>query len=372
MAFQLAHYSQQDPQWKNIKIGSSSETIGRVGCALTSVAMLLSGYGYGETPASLNKKLKQNGGFMGAAIVWGTVSVVRPQVKFENIVICRDSDAPLSAINASLAAGQPVLVEVDNSPAAGLQTHWVVLYAKKGDDYLMLDPWPYPPDDGEVLLTPRFSHGRSLKRSITALVWYECTTEGGTVELPVESGLTLKVSAAAEAGLRLRSQPGVDSDTLAIEAAGTPLAVIEPQAGAEGKIGAYGQWLQVRDAQGREGYVAAWYVEKVEAAAPAAETGAGPGESEAEPEKPPKPKREVRQKLTVVVSQSVGPNGLRLRKKPALDGALLAVEPAGAKLTVLEKAEKARPKIGREGQWLNVRDPQGRRGYVMAQYVGEA
>ena len=48
MAFNLVYLSQQDPQWKNdtLGFGDAGDTIGYVGCALTSVAMLLSGYGF--------------------------------------------------------------------------------------------------------------------------------------------------------------------------------------------------------------------------------------------------------------------------------------------------------------------------------------
>ena len=50
MSFKLVNYSQQDPQWKNdiLGFGDHNDTIGYVGCALTAVAMLLSGHGYDE------------------------------------------------------------------------------------------------------------------------------------------------------------------------------------------------------------------------------------------------------------------------------------------------------------------------------------
>ena len=57
MPYSLVNYSQRDPAWKALKMGKSSETIGNVGCALTTVAMLLSGHGYPETPKTLNAKL---------------------------------------------------------------------------------------------------------------------------------------------------------------------------------------------------------------------------------------------------------------------------------------------------------------------------
>ncbi len=260
MSFNLVNYSQQDPAWKSVKIGKSSETIGHVGCALTSVAMLVSGHGYPETPKTLNAKLKARGGFVDAAIIWGAVTSIYPQIVYRSLVLCRDTAAPLAQIDASIAKGQPVLVEVDSSPKAGLQTHWVALYKKQGDDYLMLDPWPHPTESGqEVLLMPRYSHGKPLKKSITAAVFYECVQSGSgdsdattTTEptTPTEPGTYVKIPVTVESGLRLRTAPTTASDTVAIEPPGADLLVIEPVNVALPKIGVYDQWIKVRDGQG--------------------------------------------------------------------------------------------------------------------------
>ncbi len=66
-------------------------------------------------------------------------------------------------------------------------------------------------------------------------------------------------------GLRLRSQATIASDTIAFEEPGALLSVLETEAAARLKIGVNDQWLQVRDANGRAGYVAAWYVEEAPA-----------------------------------------------------------------------------------------------------------
>jgi len=394
MSFSLVNYSQQDPAWKSDKIGSSSETIGHVGCALTSVAMLVSGHGYPETPKTLNAKLKTRGGYVDAAIIWGAVTSLYPQVTYRNLVLCRDTAAPLSQIDAYLAKGQPVLVEVDSSPKAGLQTHWVVLYKKQGDDYLMLDPWPYPTESGqEVSLMPRYSHGKPLKKSISAIVFYECLQSGsgdssGTATTkpasPDEPGTYVKVPVTVASGLRLRSGPTTASDTVAIEPPGALLRVTEPVDVALPKIGVYDQWIKIRDEAGRDGYVAAWYVEKGTTVPPVEDGGEAGGATETEtvpesgstpepvpvpqpePEPTPQPAAET---LTVYVLQSVGTAGLRLRKTPSLGGALVAVEKAGVSLTVLEPAEQAKPKIGVKGKWLHVSDPKRLQGYVAADYV---
>ena len=106
MPFQLVNISQQDPRWKNTGLGfGKNSTIGAYGCAMTSVCMWLSGFGYPETPDTLNTKLKQRGGFVQDAIVWGAVSAIYPKVKYKNLVLCRDTDAPIDAISGAIAAG---------------------------------------------------------------------------------------------------------------------------------------------------------------------------------------------------------------------------------------------------------------------------
>lgn len=265
MSFNLVHLSQQDPQWKNLKLGNSNLTIGSYGCALTAVAMYLSGFGYAEDPASLNSKMKSRGGFVDAAIVWGAVGAIYANIRFKNLLICTDTDAPIDMIGNSTAAGQPVLLQVDSSPSAGLQTHWVVAYQKMGKDFLVLDPWPYPSDKDAVSLMARYSHGKELKQSISAAVFYQCLVAGSSdgtavVETPTD-GYYVRVVASLEAGLRLRSQPTTASDTLTVEPALTNLKVLETEAGARAKVGVQDQWLQVRDPNGMQGYVAAWFVE---------------------------------------------------------------------------------------------------------------
>ncbi len=401
MPFQLTNYSQQDPQWKNDRLGfgDPNETIGFFGCALTCVAMVSSGHGFPETPKTLNQKLKNTNGYVSAAIVWGALSSIHPQIKTKPLILCADTDAPLAQIDAAIAAGQPVIVQVDQGPAAGLQNHWVVLYKKQGADYLMLDPWPHPTESGqEVLLAPRYAHGQSLAHTITAVVMYECLTSGGgaipapppapsgaeVVPAPVpptgttSTGKFIQVIADAPAGLRLRSQPTTESATLAIEPPLTRLEILE--LGDEAKIGAANKWIRARDPAGVEGYVAAWFVEKA-AAAPApsgAEVPAPtPPTPAPAPPAPPAPEpvtpapSPAQPKFTVVVSGTVGSSGLRLRKAPSLAGALLAIEKAGTKLSVLEPAAAAKAKIGTQ-QWLSVRDPKGRRGFVLGQFVAPA
>ncbi|HJS18701.1 MAG TPA: SH3 domain-containing protein [Anaerolineales bacterium] len=399
MAFNLVYLSQDDPQWKNdtLGFGEAGDTIGFVGCALTSIAMLLSGYGYPETPQTLNQKLKDKKGFVSAGIRWDVVSQVHPQVKLRENIRCETTDAPLGKIDAALNAGQPVVVRVDASPNPGLQWHYVLLYARKGDDYLMLDPWPYQPGTAkEDFLMKRYSQGRLLRQAIQHVLLYEAAGSGApiptpstenTTPTPTDGGVYARVMDSVTWGLNIRSSTNTSSleNVVASVRAGTQLRLLNPNEA--GKIGSAGQWVRVREPSGREGFAAAWYLEKIggtapapvpqPAPAPANETPATPTAPAPLPPTPPintdTPSTPMAPpdsgKLTLVVSEAVGTSGLRLRKSPSMSGALLMVVRAGTRLVVMEPEGKARRKIGKANQWIYVREPGGKRGYVGAEYV---
>lgn len=386
MSFKLVYYSQQDPQWKKdiLGFGDPGDTIGYVGCALTSVAMLLSGHGYSETPKTLNQKLKNVDGFVSAGIRWAAVSQLYPNVALKAFIPCSTSDAPLAQINAALAAGQPAIVQVDSSPADGIQTHWVVLYGKKGDDYLMLDPWPYQTDiTKEDLLMKRYAQGRMLKRAISHVILYEAYGSGGPIATPSTptttpastSGDCARVKDSVTWGLNIRSS--VDTSSMSNVVGTVPAGIVLTLLESDGlsKVGAVNQWVRVRTPSGREGFAAAWYLENVPGTAPASTTGTTTSPASETPATPattsttPSTKEEKEDKLIVVVSSAVGTSGLRLRKTPSKGGALIAVLKAGSHLTVLDPAQKAKAKIGKANQWLYVRTSGNQRGYVSAEYV---
>jgi hypothetical protein len=368
MSFTPNYLSQRDPLWADEMLGfDDTVTIGTDGCALNCLVMLVNGYGFTETPSTMNRKLKDMGsgnGFLGSLIVWSGLTRAFPKIAFQRIIICRDQPAPISDINASLAAGQPLLVEIDRSPSSGLQTHWVVLYARQGDDYLMLDPWPLPPDSAPVALGSRYAAGRPLSELITAVVWYQASGETPPPPTPAPGeGLYVRVQAAVTAGLRLRTAPTTSSNTLTTEPPGALLLCLESEAVALPKIGVMNQWLNVSDQAGLQGYVAAWYVEKEGEPAP---TPTPVPEPTPEPVPVPQPSPGA---MIVSVLASVGSVGLRLRSQPNTNSSTITILNAGQELTVLEPAAQASPKIGQMNQWLNVEDSNGDTGYVAAWYV---
>ena len=378
MAFELVYYSQQDNQWKNDILGSGEpgDTIGYVGCALTSVAMLLSGHGYTINPKRLNQRLKEVRGFSDANIIWGKVNDIYPNVTLKAYIPCATSDAPLAQIDASIAAGQPAIVMVDSSPVAGPQTHWVVLYAREGPDYLMLDPVPYQPDiTRKTYMMPRYAQGKTLERAIQHVILYEVFGSGGPIPIPgttdthhsqpttgsVSGGAYARVRSDVTAGLNIRSSIDTSSraNVLATVPAGTDLLIVETDGAS--KIGAINQWIRVRDAQGHEGYAAAWYLEKVPGAkpVPVTEPTPEPVPSGAEtPASAPAPAPEPTKLLVRVKS-----GGAKIYKT-ASKGQVVSTEKSGARLVVVEAANKAASKIGVAGKWITVKATNGSRGYV--------
>lgn len=364
MSFTPNHLSQCDPRWAGEQLGfDNTVTIRTDGCALTCLSMLVNGYGFNETPDTLNQKLKVMGpgvGFIGGMIVWGSLTRAFPGIVYQNIVLWDSPPAALDLIDASLNSGQPVVVEIDESPAPGVQNHWVVLYAKQGNDYLMLDPWPYPPDNQATTLISRYGFGREPQDFIVAAVWYMAQGSATPSTPPSGPGFYVQVPVSLITGLNLRSAASTDGNLITRESAGSWLKVLELSEVAQAKIGVQDQWLNVQDPQGNVGYVAAWYLQSSSQPAPAPTP---------QPMPSPAPQPPSSSALTVIVLPSVGEGGLHLRDQPSTAGNLITSEATGTLLNVLEPTGSALAKIGVLDQWLNVSDGSEKTGYVAAWYV---
>jgi hypothetical protein len=288
-------------------------------------------------------------------------------MQLKSFVLCRTQPAPIAPIDASIAAGKPVVVELDQSHAAGLQNHWVVLAQRRGDDYLMHDPWPSPAESGGASLMARYGFAGLPEQVITAAVFYE----GPLAPPPSPPVPSFAVVVAAHpdiaeaGGLALRDAP-VNGAVLARLPPGTGLSVLESEA-ARAKVSVKGQWLNVRDEQGRAGYVAAWYVALAPAAAP---RDALRMLTDLDVQPPLRGGREGgkpagRPRLIVIVNgrTRIPRRGAVLRASPPR-GRELARLTTGTRLEVVESARSAEAKIGRRGEWLKVRDANGRVGFI--------
>jgi hypothetical protein len=148
-------------------------------------------------------------------------------------------------------------------------------------------------------------------------------------------------------GLSLRTRPLIAPETtikhLPISAT---LTSLETAAQTAKKVGVNGEWIQVRDNSGQQGYVAAWYVIIRSGSASSGGGKVGAGDLEV--------------RTTV--------DGVALRKQPVIaDHTLITRLGLGVMLRVTEAGGEA--KIGQYNQWLQVRDSQGNQGYVAAWYI---
>lgn len=269
MAFNLVYRAQNDPQWGNDLLGFGTTTLLQEGCAVSSVAMLLSGYGYSETPGSLNKKLKDSQGFSGSNIVWQKIPQFYPQVKLINVVRCDTTDAPLGDINGYLDQGQPVIVGVDTSPVEGFQSHYVLLYARQGNDYLMLDPWPYRVEQS---LMARYGKGRPLQQVIQRVVFYTGPGAAGPIapsstSIQTASGASTPSAPATSPARKAKMLVQVNQDgspvyvnpgrgrVISTEKTGARLIVIENEKKAATKISVAGNWINVKASNGQSGFI---------------------------------------------------------------------------------------------------------------------
>lgn len=377
--FKTQNLYQNDEKWKKTPLGNSSETIGGWGCLLTSVTMMLNGIGYNETPETVNEKMKNAGGFQGAFFIPSVLPYVWPNSAYRDMQPCEAFPAPIAQIDAAVAAGKPVILQVDWNKQAGIQTHFVLVKEKKGNDYVLYDPYKYGGDgpDKEVLLTTRYKfNGKTLESEISAVLWFDSVSTAApeppkktTVPVPADKFVIY----AGEDDLALRGDASAAGYLWKRMTLGTELTCLEPKATAKAKIGVQGQWIQIQDPKGDQGYVAAWYVseQKGKPATPPAPSSV-PAPTPAAAPKPgsaPKPPAAAAP-LPPGALAFVPTEELSFRAQPVIaPETLIRRVPVTEQLVCIEPANQAIPKVGVTGQWLKVRDASNKEGYVAAWYV---
>lgn len=362
---------QNDEQWKNKALGHSSETIGGWGCLVTSVTMMLNGIGYNETPVTVNDKMKKAGGFQGAFFIPSVLPYVWGNCAYRDMQPCESTPAPIADIDAAVAAGRPVILQVDWNKQVGIQTHFVLVKEKKGNDYSIYDPYKYSGDgpDKEVLLTTRYKYnGAKIASEISAVLWFNNIgvnqPEPPKVEkvpLPAEK----YVIYAMEDDLSLRAEPAVTGYLWKRMTAGTELISLEPKATAKSKIGVNGQWLRVQDPKGDQGYVAAWYVSEQKKSPASSTTTSGSSSSTA-----PKPAGSSSAPVPAGALALYPIEELSFRTQPVISQeTLIRRIPVTEQLISLEPSNQVIAKVGVQNQWLKVQDASKKQGYVAAWYV---
>lgn len=119
-------YKQCDSKWGSEQLGTSSNTICKAGCLMSSVAMALAGIGKNYNPGSLNQWLKGHGGYVsGDLFVWGSVSPLG---------LSYVGKVANSNIASNLAANHIVILNVHNGG------HWVLATSMSGSTIHVNDP----------------------------------------------------------------------------------------------------------------------------------------------------------------------------------------------------------------------------------------
>lgn len=175
--------SQRDPAWAKNKLGVNDiagSTIGRYGCVVTALAMMLTAYsGVPLNPTTVNNQLCDVDGFVGDwqnEVAWAKVQEAFPEYCTYRTSQQYDTDpADVAVIDAAVAAGHSVLIKVDMSfSRSGVQPHYVLIVGGTGTvGYMIHDPWPLPGDQAPTRVPPAYAKsGWDAARAIYAAVFF--------------------------------------------------------------------------------------------------------------------------------------------------------------------------------------------------------
>lgn len=142
-----SNWKQYEGSWTNVKLGSSGKTIKQIGCAATSVAMLIAKSGVETTvnpltPGTFVEKMSQNGGFGSGSclgcINWAKTTTVAPRFQYTNRITVSgySKTEKFETLKNLLNSNYYVVAEVKGTTGE----HWVAIDKIEGNNIKMLDP----------------------------------------------------------------------------------------------------------------------------------------------------------------------------------------------------------------------------------------
>jgi len=170
-------FSQHDPRWAALPLGSSTFTVTSSGCAVTAAAMLITRINYNVTPEHLVRWLNTHNGFTsGGLLRWHKIADFQDGLEFVNYHLWRNAPADLNKLRSLLDYG-PQIVQVDHHPGGPLNTHFVLATAMASTggsrtaptDVTIIDPYT---GNTTTLLTAYARPGWDLARAVYALAEY--------------------------------------------------------------------------------------------------------------------------------------------------------------------------------------------------------
>lgn len=140
-------YSQNDPEWKNIKIGfdtGPTDTIGNYGCYMTAIANVCSWAGRDLNPWDIDNQCKANAGWLVSSDLVAVDSIpalLCTNLQYEGKTSWNDA----VSMNFFADASDPniaYIICIDASTAPGIQTHFVMVWGTNGaNDLIINDSW---------------------------------------------------------------------------------------------------------------------------------------------------------------------------------------------------------------------------------------
>lgn len=143
---EYVNWRQGDPSWANVRIGNTSSTVGRIGCLVTSIAILIEKSGVNTTispfnPGTFVEALNKNGGFDGYGnLQYAAVNKAVPGFEYVGNVNLRKKSRSekLATISQYFSQGYYLTAEVKGA-TQGSQ-HWVAITGVDSVNVMMVDP----------------------------------------------------------------------------------------------------------------------------------------------------------------------------------------------------------------------------------------
>lgn len=143
---EYVNWRQGDANWSNVRIGNTNSTIGRIGCLVTSIAILIEKSGVNTTispfnPGTFVEALNKNGGFDGDGnLQYVAVNKAVPGFSYAGHVDLKGKSRSekLALISQYFSQGYYITVEVKGATPGN--QHWVAVTGVDSINVMMVDP----------------------------------------------------------------------------------------------------------------------------------------------------------------------------------------------------------------------------------------
>lgn len=143
---EYVNWRQGDATWSNVRIGNTNSTIGRIGCLVTSIAILIEKSGVNTTispfnPGTFVEALNKNGGFDGNGnLQYVAVNKAVPGFSYAGHVDLKrkSRSEKLALISQYFSQGYYITAEVKGATSGN--QHWVAVTGVDSINVMMVDP----------------------------------------------------------------------------------------------------------------------------------------------------------------------------------------------------------------------------------------